>query len=109
MAKKKPIKIYTGTPLVDKALDHIHDAFNDLLTDPSISINHLPVTLPNATVIKLKHGLGRPYIQCLTGSISGAVSAGYINDVTPADNKPKEVWLEATGYGATITAVATVS
>lgn len=93
----------TGNRDVDRALAPLVVVANELTSIPILDGRLIErVELPDATTVKINHLLGRAWrghIQC---SLVGAVSAGRIDDVSGADEK-RQLWLKATGYGATVT------
>lgn len=107
---RKPIsRSPTGQVNTDKAIEPIREALNGLLQEKALNASILDqVTLPNMTLVRFQHGLGRAYtgyeiVRFRGSGPTGYLSAGYIEEVLSSGNetcdRSKELWLQTTGYG----------
>lgn len=98
LAKRYPLKDSD----VDRAVSEVARAHDDVARDPVLSRRVITVTLPNATTVKTQHKLGRKYEHYTLSAPRGASATGRIVDVEPTDGSD-DIWLQANGYGATVT------
>jgi hypothetical protein len=89
----------------DKAVGECVRSIRDIRRE--LVSNTVEVTLPNATAVTVKTKLGRKWTSYSLSAVSGAVAAGYINELTP-DDRTTDIKLQATGFGATVTVRLTV-
>lgn len=80
-------------------------AINELQALPAASAQIISdVTLPDATVVQVPHGLGRRPRIVLVSPPRNATSAGRIDEIRDGNaDRSKFVVLKATGFTATIT------
>ena len=99
-----PQRLVTSDEATNKALDDIRHCFEELARNQAWldAPGFTGVELQDGVAKKLKHGLGRRYREVYVTPPKGPVSTGRIEELTPTD-PTKEVWLKATGYGATVT------
>jgi hypothetical protein len=107
VSKREPARIPVGDRDVERALDEIRNAHIALARDPFINARTFEVTLPDATTVRVRHKLGRAFTNYSLSAPKGAVTSGRIEELTP-DDPSAEIWLEANGYGATVTVRMTV-
>lgn len=96
-----PLRVTVDDQEAQKALDDHRRVIQEL-------VNRLPaikadVALASGTLVKVQHGLRKKWVAVVPGVVRGATSTGRIVDSTPETSKDREVWLTATGWGATIT------
>lgn len=103
LAKRYPVKDVEA----DRAVTELVQAHNDLARDPIVARRVIVVTLPNATTVKTQHKLGRKYESYTLTAPRGASTTGRIVDIEPTDGSD-DIWLQANGYGATVTVQMTV-
>lgn len=110
MAVSPPARIRVEDETTEAALDEVRVAVIDLLREPFMNARTMLVTLPDATLVKVKHQLGRMYTNFYLSPPKGVatlVTVGMVQEM--AGNDPsREIWLQADGYGATITVRLTV-
>lgn len=94
-------------PDTHRAVAQVAKAHDDLARDPVLDRRVITVTLPDATTVKTRHLLGRRYEAYSLTAPRGAVSTGRIDDIEPTDGSD-DIWLQANGYGATVTVRMTV-
>ena len=70
--------------------------------DPYLNGRDIDVELANATLVAVRHGMGRRFTNYTLSAPMGAVSSGRIVESAP-DADRLTIYLTATGYGATIT------
>lgn len=103
LVKRVPI----ADEAVHRAVAAVANAHDDVARDPVLGRRVITVTLPDATTVKTKHKLGRKYEAYHLSAPRGAASAGRIDDIEPTDGT-NDIWLQANGYGATVTVTMTV-
>ena len=99
---REPARIPVTDPEVERAIDEVRRAVIELARDPFISGRDIEVTLPNAELVTVRHGLGRRFANYTLSAPMGATTSGRIVESAP-DADRLAVKLTATGYGATIT------
>lgn len=104
MSARRPHRLLTKDEATNKALDDIRHCFEELLRSEAwlLAASLVDVELVSGVTKKLKHGLGRRYREVYVTPPKGPAATGLIEELT-ADDPSKEVWLKATGYGATVT------
>lgn len=107
MSKREPARIPVKDQDTEKALDELRRAVIALARDPSMNARTLDVTLADATLVSVKHGLGRPFTNYSLAAPRGATSTGRIVETAP-DTDRLTIYLTATGYGAPVTVRMTV-
>lgn len=105
--KREPAHIPVGDRDVDRALEEHRASIVALARDPFINARTIEVTLPNATTVRVRHKLERAFTNYFLSAPKGAVTSGHIEELTPGD-PTVEIWLQANGYGATVTVRMTV-
>jgi hypothetical protein len=103
LVSRRPIK----DPEVERAVQVVARAHDDLAMNPILTRQVITITLPNATTVKTKHKLGRKYEAYSLTAPRGATTSGRIVDIEPTDGTD-DIWLQANGYGATVTVRMTV-
>lgn len=105
---RKPLAIQTKKPEIERAIGEVRDVVN-LLVD-SLFPDAALVTgihLANATTYRLRHGLSHPLRGWFVVDLTGPASTGRIERIIPSATNiydpGTEVWLQANGYGATVT------
>lgn len=93
-------RIRTGQLGVDRALEPIFDAVDELQRDGSAVI--AGVVMSSGGTVRIPHRLGRRSIGCVPIRVVGATAAGVLVDAGGVD-PAKDLNLTAVGYGATIT------
>ena len=84
----------------ERALEDVRRTFSDLRKGlPQLVQN---VELANGTKTVVRHKLGRKYIAVFPSAVRGATSTGRIVESEP-DDRTREIWLTATGWGGAIT------
>ena len=96
----------TGDRDVDLALEEHKKGIDDVQRDPILKRRTIKVTLPDAALVQVRHGLGRTFENFVLSPPTGATTSGRI--VETAGAAATEVKLTATGYGATITVRLTI-
>lgn len=104
MALRTPQRLLTKDDDTNAALDDIRRCFEQLLQNQPwlAAAGFTGIALEDGVTKKLKHGLGRRYREVYLTPPKGPASTGRIEELT-ADDPTKEVWLQANGYGATVT------
>lgn len=103
LVKRVPIP----DPVIHRAVTEVAHAHDDLARDPVLGRQVIEITLPDATTVKTKHRLGRKFEAYHLSAPRGAIAAGRIDDIAPTDGT-NDIWLQANGYGATVTVKMTV-
>lgn len=93
-----------GNP--DRQLAEHRRALDEVMRDPLLNARTIVVNLPNATAVRVRHGLGRPFTNYFLSAPQGATATGRI--VESSGDDMTEVVLTANGFGATITVRITV-
>lgn len=106
-SKREPGRIPVADKDTQRALDDLRDAVRALARDPFVNATTIEVELPNATVVRVNHRLGRKFQSFVLSPPQGPSSSGRIEE-HQADNPAEQVWLEANGYGATVTVRMTI-
>lgn len=107
--KSPSIKGNIQDPVVGKALDEIHSILKALITQPFTNCQVISgVELEDGVVTKVKHGLGKKYALVIHTPVKNPSTVGMIQELAP-DDPSREVWLQADGYGATVTVNLIVS
>ena len=88
-----------------RAFDDVREAVASLESLPVLSGRLIEgVDLADAETRRILHGLNRRVRGWIRTDLTGAVSTGRIERVVdPGANLNRELWLKATGWGATIT------
>jgi hypothetical protein len=107
VTKREPARIPVGDRDVERALDEHRNSIIALARDPFINARTIEVTLPDATTVRVRHKLGRAFTNFVLSPPKGPSTSGRIEELTSGD-PTSEIWLEANGYGATITVRLTV-
>ena len=107
MAERKVTRIAIKDRDTDRAIVEVIKAHDEVVRDSILNRRTFVVTLPNATLVKVKHGLGRTFENYFLSAPKGASATGRIVESTPTDGSD-DIWLTATGFGATITVRMTV-
>lgn len=107
MSKREPARIPVVDRDVERALDEIRNAHVALARDPFINARTIEVELPDATTVRVQHKLGRAFTNFVLSPPKGPVTSGRIEELTSGD-PTAEIWLQANGYGATVTVRLTV-
>lgn len=97
MAYRDPPRLPVGDPKVQQAIDEIRRALMELARD-NVHRDYT-VTLPNATAVAIKHGLGRQMQGYALAAPVGATATGRIVE---SNRNSDGMTLTATGFGATI-------
>ena len=97
-------------PIADSDSRRTRDAVNDIKRSPlvdgqfaktgSTSSSEI-ITLANAAVNKLKHGLGRPlkgWLVCDLTSTGDIAAVGSIHRVTSGADDKEDIWLKPIGF-----------
>ena len=105
--KREPARIPVKDPDTERALDEIRRSTIELCHDPRINARTMEVTLPDAQLVPVKHGLGRKFENYSLSAPMGALATGRIVESAP-DAERATINLTATGYGATVTVRVTV-
>lgn len=107
----KLARITTGNQTVDRALDPIRHALNDLAGNASVVAGRLigDTTLTNGAVNKLAHRLGHRLNGWIVVDLRGATATGRIVRVLSSGgataDDASDIWLDVQGMGAsTVTA-----
>jgi len=104
---KEPARIPLKDVDTDRAVDELRQAHASVAAEPLLKARTFEVDLVDTVTAKIPHKLGRKFTNYFLGAPQGPSSSGRIEEVTGADTS-KEVWLKATGFGATITVRITV-
>jgi hypothetical protein len=94
---RDPPWIPIADAVVNKALDVLRQALMELARDHVF--RDVTVTLPNATAVQVRHGLGRGMRSYALGAPTGALATGRLVEMTRDFDS---VTFTATGYGATV-------
>ena len=107
MTKQVVTRLRVKDPDAQAALEQHARVISDVGRDPMLNRRTVTVTLPNATTVKTKHGLGRTFENYILSAPIGATAVGLIEEMPGAD-PASEIWLQANGMGATVTVRMTV-
>lgn len=102
----KLVRFTVPDEATQRALDAQRRAHDDIVAEPILQRRTITVTLPNATAVTTKHGLGRKFENFVLSPPIGATATGRI--VETAGDSSTEFILTATGHGATITVRVTI-
>lgn len=102
MSKYDPQRVPIDDPATQRQVNELIRAAKDMARDPVIDRHIFEITLASGVLTKVKHGLGRKPIFFVCGPVAGASATGRIVKSTP-DDPSTEIWLTATGFGATVT------
>jgi len=94
---RDPPRVPIEDPVFQQALDEVRRALMELARD-NVS-RDISVTLPNATPVVVRHGLGRAMKNYAPSFPTGAVTTGRIDE---SHRTADSVTLTASGFGATI-------
>ena len=97
---RKPARVVVQDEGVNRALADHSRAIGEL-ADENLPHSVVEANLPDATAVKVRHGLGRPFKFFSVSSPMGATATGRI--VRTVGDDSNHVVLTATGHGATIT------
>lgn len=97
MSYRDPPRVPVTDALTQKALDELRRAVIELARETRS--RDYTITLPSATAVTIRHGLGRPMIGYATTAPVGATATGRIVE---SNRTGDGMTLTATGYGASI-------
>lgn len=105
MRVKIPPRLRSSDPIGDRVSDYAREAFQELGQIQILSGKQVArVELPNATTVRINHGLGRPVSGWFVTDIVGPTATGRIQRVvSAAAETERQLWIQANGWGATIT------
>lgn len=106
MKFSQPTARRLSDPDAEKVRQEHAQVLREITSHPVMQTKVIPdVSLPDATVVQVAHGLGRAPSIVKISTPRGAASAGYINELRDgtSGDRSKTIALKASGYGATIT------
>lgn len=102
MARPVP-RLQTGIQEVDRSLQAHRLALQELQEAVLTEAVVVPTSLPDATDVEVRHGLGRLPVWVAPSAVRNASSSGRIEEIRDTNrDRRKVVVLRATGWGATI-------
>lgn len=99
-------RISTGQAQIDRAIEPIREAMNQIAQNPFFQGAMLDnITLDDAVLTRIPHGLGRTYrgyevvrLRAESGTLTSGLIQEILEDGGVTCDRSKEVWLKATNY-----------
>lgn len=97
MAYRDPPRLPVKDEATQQAVDELRRAMMELARQ--LVYRDVTVTLPDATNVVVRHGLGRPFLHYTFTAPVGASTTGRIDEIARTADS---ITLNATGFGGTI-------